>query len=349
MATHTPRRSWAIKTLAATAVLGVTALAGCASDAGTDPASEGSAAMHDATYQLSWTHSVQFGGTYLALENGYFSDLGLNVTLAPGGPNVAGDVNTVSGTSLVNISSGDGVARSNESGADLVIVGRQYQKAPGTILSLGTNPLKTPEDLVGMRIGVAGTDTPALDAFLTINGIDRSQVEFVPTQYDPAALVAGQIDGIFCFYNDLPIALEAQGIEGYSMLLSDFGYNPMSQTYTVLRENLENNEKRQDIVDLLRADFQGWQAYQEDPEAAAELAVEMYPDAGLDLATQKLQADVQLDLMFNDVTEEHGFGWFTDEEVAENVELYKLQGIEADESMWDRSILEEIYADGPRA
>jgi ABC-type nitrate/sulfonate/bicarbonate transport system substrate-binding protein len=348
MATHTPRRSSTIKTIAATAVLGVTALTGCASDVGADPASEGSAAMRDATYQLSWTHSVQFGGTYLARENGYFSDLGLNVTLAPGGPNVAGDVNTVSGTSLVNISSGDGVARSNESGADLVIVGRQYQKAPGTILSLGTNPLKAPEDLVGMRIGVAGTDTPALDAFLTINGIDRSQVEFVPTQYDPAALVAGQIDGIFCFYNDLPIALEAQGIEGYSMLLSDFGYNPMSQTYTVLRENLEN-EKRQDIVDLLRADFQGWQAYQEDPEAAAELAVEMYPDAGLDLGAQKLQADVQLDLMFNNVTEEHGFGWFTDEEVAENIELYKLLGIEADESMWDRSILEEIYADGPRA
>ncbi|MDX2377662.1 ABC transporter substrate-binding protein [Microbacterium sp. LRZ72] len=347
MATQSSRRSLLTSALAGTALLAATALAGCApaSSAGSD--TEEAVVDREATYQLSWTHSVQFGGTYLALENGMFEDVGLDVTLAPGGPNVAGDVNTVSGESLVNISGGDGVARSNESDADLVIVGRQYQQAANTILSLAENPLETPEDLVGMRIGVAGTDTPALDAFLDINGLDSSDVEFVPTQYDPAALVAGQIDAIFCFYNDLPIALETQGIEGYSMLLSDFGYDPMSQVYTVLRENLEDDEKRQEIIDLLRADIQGWQAYREDPEAAAELTMEMFPDAGLDPETQSVQAEVQLDLMFSDLTDEYGFGWFTDEDVAANIELYEMLGIEADESLWDRSLLEEIYADGP--
>ncbi|RGE20376.1 ABC transporter substrate-binding protein [Leucobacter sp. wl10] len=322
-------------------------LAGCASGSASPGSPGGSSAV---TYQLSWTHSVQFGGTYLARDRGLFDELGLQVELAAGGPNVAGDTSTVSGAALMNISSADGVARSNAEGAELVVIGAQYQKSPGTILSLADAPLERPEDLVGKKIGVAGADTPALDAFLTINELRREQVEFVPSQYDPAVLTAGQVDGIFCFYNDLPVALAVQGVAGYSMLLADFGYNPMSQTYTVLRSSLEDERKRDRVVRLVRGDAQGWQLYQADPGAAAKLAVEMYPDAGLDLATQQKQAEVQLDIMYSDATDEFGFAWFGDDQVAENLRLFELLGIEgATEQMWDRSILEEVYGNGPTA
>lgn len=326
-------------------------LVGCSNDdtapSGGPTASGGSS---DVTYQLSWTHSVQFGGTYLAQDRGLFEELGLQVRLAPGGPNVAGDANTVSGAALMNVSVADGVARSNAEGADLVIIGAQYQKSPVTILSLAESPLTQPQDLVGRKIGVAGTDTPGLSAFLAINGMSEDDVEFVPSQYDPAALTAGQVDGLYCFYNDLPVALDIQGVAGHSMLLADFGYNPMSQTYTVLRSSLEDATTRDQIVRLLRGDARGWQLYQDDPQAAAELAVEMYPDAGLDLETQRRQAEVQLDIMYSETTDEFGFGWFTDEQVEENLRLFELLGIEGGtEQLWDRSVLDEVYQDGPTA
>lgn len=330
--------------LAGASVLAASSLLGC---------SRGSSDGEDSdevTYQLSWTHSVQFGGTYIARNRGLFEELGLQVNLAAGGPNVAGDANTVSGAALVNISSADGVARSNAEGADLVIVGAQYQKSPATILSLATAPLEQPRDLVGKKIGVAGTDTPGLSAFLAINSLAEDEVEFVPSQYDPAVLTAGQVDGLYCFYNDLPIALAMQGIDGHSMLLADFGYNPMSQTYTVLRSSLEDEQRRDQIVRLLRGDAQGWQLYKDDPQAAAELVVEAYPDAGLDLATQEKQAEVQLDIMFSEATERNGFAWFTDEQVEENLQLFELLGITgATAQLWDHSILDEVYRDGPSA
>lgn len=328
--------------------LAVTGLAGCSPNPGSGPASSSGTAS--ATYQLSWTHSVQFGGTYLAQDRGFFTQQGLNVALASGGPNVAGDANTVSGAALMNISVADGVARSNAEGADLVIIGAQYQKSPVTVLSLADAPLQTPEDLVGKKIGVAGTDTPGLEAFLATNDIDQSQVEFVPSQYDPAVLTAGQVDGLYCFYNDLPVALAVQGIEGHSMLLADYGYDPMSQTYTVLRSSLEDATTRDQILRLFRADAQGWQVYRDDPAAAAALTVEMYPDAGLDLEAQQKQAEVQLDIMYSDTTDKHGFAWFTDEQIQANLQLFELLGISGtSESLWDRSILEEVYADGPLA
>lgn len=323
-------------------------LVGCAG--GSSSGGAGSGAADEVTYQLSWTHSVQFGGTYLAQDRGLFEELGLSVRLAAGGPNVAGDANTVSGAALMNISVADGVARSNVEGADLVIIGAQYQKSPVTILSLADAPLVTPQDLVGKKIGVAGTDTPGLNAFLALNNMSEGDVEFIPSQYDPAVLTAGQVDGLYCFYNDLPVALAVQGIDGYSMLLADFGYNPMSQTYTVLRSSLADAAKRDQIVRLLRGDARGWQLYKDDPQAAAELTVEAYPDAGLDLETQRRQAEVQLDIMFSEVTDTKGFGWFTDEQVDENLKLFTILGIEGTtEQLWDRSILEEVYADGPTA
>ncbi len=312
------------------------------------PASSGAAAQ--VTYQLSWTHSVQFGGTYLAQDRGVFKELGLDVRLAAGGPNVAGDANTVSGAASMNISVADGVARSNAEGADLVIIGAQYQKSPVTILSLAKAPLREPQDLVGKKIGVAGTDTPGLSAFLSINGLSKDQVTFVPSQYDPAVLTAGQVDGLYCFYNDLPVALAVQGIEGHSMLLADFGYNPMSQTYTVRRSSLEDEQQRDQIVRLFRGDARGWQLYKDDPQAAAELTVKAYPDAGLDLETQRKQADVQLDLMFSPTTDRFGFGWFTDEQIDENLQLFDLLGIRGSTpELWDHSILDEVYKDGPTA
>ncbi len=290
---------------------------------------------------------MQFGGSFLAKDRGYYEAEGLDITFGLGGPNVAGDAQTVSGAALMNISGGDGVARSNMEGAGLTIVGMQYQKSPATLLSLKEKNLTTPASLVGTRIAVAGADTPALDAFLKYNDIDKSQITFIPSQYDPAVLTADQADSIFCFYNDLPVALEVKGIAHNSLLLADFGYNPASQVYTVLTSSLEGDAREQ-VKHLLRAEIKGWQDYKTDYADAAQLAVDMYPDAGLDLKTQQDQAKVQLDIMYSDVTDTNGFAWFTDELVADNMKLFTDLGITgATAELFDRSLLEEIFADGP--
>lgn len=332
-------------TLAASHVSAGSRLRGSASTTPSDPTS--SDELIATTLQLSWTPSVQFGGSYLAVDRGYYAQEGLDITLGSGGPNVAGDAQTVSGAALMNISGGDGVARSNAEGAGLTIVGMQYQKSPGTLLSLAEKNLVTPESLIGTRIAVAGTDTPALDAFLQYNDIDKSEIEFIPSQYDPAVLTADQADSIFCFYIDLPVALGVQGIDHSTLLLADFGFNPASQVYTVLTENL-TGDTREQIKHLLRAEILGWQDYQTDYEEAAQISIDLNPDQGLDLPTQSEQAKVQLDIMYSDVTDEHGFAWFTDETIDENMTLFTDLGIEgATPDLFDRSLLEEIFADGP--
>jgi NitT/TauT family transport system substrate-binding protein len=299
------------------------------------------AQAREATLQLSWLHSVQFGGSYIARERGFWAEEGLEVRLLPGGPNAPVEPPVVAGTALVGISAADYTAAAVAEGAPFKIVGVAMQKNPFAIASLPGNPVNEPADLIGKRIGMALANTPVLQALCTLNGVDIDGIEIVPTQYDAAPLVAGQVDCLLCWATDLPVAMAVQGIDSVTMLMADHGYAVHSQTYIATEQSLA--ERRADIVALMRGEARGWEAYRADTDAAAALTVAAYPDAGLDLETQRLQAERQVPLMFSDLTDAQGFGWFTDETVAANVETLALLGRDVSPDLWDRSILEAVH------
>ena len=292
-------------------------------------------------FQLSWLHSVQFGGSYIAANKGYWSDLGLDVSLAQGGPNAPVEPPVVSGAALVGISAADYTASAVAQGAPFKIIAVAMQKNPFAIASLAGNPVNTPVDLVGKRIGMAVANTPVLQALCTLNNVDINAIEIVPTQYDPAPLVSGQVDCLLCWETDLPVAMTVQGVDNTTMLMADHGYALHSQTYIATEEAIAN--RRADLIALLKGEVMGWNDYVADTDAAAALTLDMFPDAGLDLEAQRLQAARQVPLMFSDLTAENGFGWFTDETVAANIETLALLGQDVPATLWDRSLLEEVH------
>ncbi|QFT63897.1 ABC transporter substrate-binding protein [Roseivivax sp. THAF30] len=291
--------------------------------------------------QLSWLHSVQFGGSYIAQNRGFWSDNGLEVSLLPGGPNAPVEPPVVSGTALVGISAADYTAAAVEEGAPFKILGVAMQKNPFVVASLPENPVNKPADLVGKRIGMALANTPILEALCTLNDVDINDIEIVPTQYSAQPLLAGEVDCLLCWETDLPVAMAVEGVESITMLLADYGYAVHSQTYIATEDSLAN--RREELVALMRGEVMGWDAYRADTDAAAELTLEIYPDAGLDIEAQRMQAERQVPLMFSELTEANGFGWWTDETVAANIETLALLGRDVSPDLWDRSILEEVH------
>ncbi|MEO3388558.1 ABC transporter substrate-binding protein [Mesorhizobium sp. CAU 1741] len=293
-------------------------------------------------FQLSWLHSVQFAGSYIAQSKGYWSELGLDVSLNPGGPNAPVEPPVIAGQAIMGIGAADYTAAAVEQGAAFKIVLVAMQKNPFVIASLPANPVREPGDLEGKKIGMALANMPVLQALCTINDVDIDAIEVVPTQYDAAPLVAGQVDCLLCWETDLPVAMSVQGIENVTMLMADHGYAVHSQTYIATEETIAS--RRADLVNLLKGEVQGWQDYRADTDAAARLTIEMFPDQGLELETQILQAERQVPLMFSELTDQNGFGWFTDETVDANIETLALLGRTVTREMWDRSLLEEVYA-----
>lgn len=291
--------------------------------------------------QLSWLHSVQFAGSYIADERGFWASRGLSVRLDAGGPNAPVEPPVVTGTALVGISAADYTAAAVQQGAPFRIIGVAMQNNPFAIASLPENPVNTPKDLEGKRIGMPIANTPVLRTLAALNDVDFDAITIVPTQYDAAPLIAGEVDCLLCWSTDLPVAMYVRGIDSVTMLMADFGYTLHSQTYIATEDSLAN--RRAELVALMAGEVEGWNAYRADLEAATDLTLARFPDAGLDRATQLEQARRQVPLMFSDLTDERGFGWFTDDTVAANIETLALLGMPVEASLWDRSILDEVH------
>ena len=88
------------------------------------------ASLTKLSYQLGWIPNAEFAGTWIALDKGYYKKAGLDVTVIPGGPTTAPIAVVESGTALVTIADPIVTATAVKQGADLKIIGTQYQRSP---------------------------------------------------------------------------------------------------------------------------------------------------------------------------------------------------------------------------
>ncbi len=249
------------------------------------PASLGSANM-----QLSWILNDEFSGEYLADTRGYYTKMGFSgVTLTPGGPNVTQDAVVASGKAFIGISAPDITSAAILQGADLVIVGAQYQKNPFAVMSMPKTPIHTPQDMIGKKIGVQATNEAVWKAFLKANNIDPSKINEVPVQFDPTPLTVGTVDGWFSFVTNEPNLLKVKGFDTVVFLLADFNYPLVSETYMVQSSALTTGRAK--LKAFLKAEIKGWHDSIADPVAGPHLAATKYgKNLGLDETEQTLES-----------------------------------------------------------
>ncbi|SKA22591.1 ABC transporter substrate-binding protein [Consotaella salsifontis] len=293
-------------------------------------------------YQLSWVKNFQFAGEYIADHKGYFRDNGLDVDLLAGGPNIAMDPVVASGKALIAQSAPDFTANANSQGANLKIIGANYQKSPYAMISRADRPLQGPQDMIGKKIGIQANNLVLWNAFLALNGIDPTSINVVPAQHDFTPLVSGELDGFFGYSNDDVIQLRAKGNDVHYFLFADHGYKLFTATYTVREESLADPEQRAHIAAFMRAAIKGWQDAIEDPALAAKLTVEVYGKGnGLNEEAQKQSAAATNELMVNEATKEHGLFWMTDEAVQETIATLSAADVTATPDLFTNEILAE--------
>ncbi len=202
------------------------------------------AAGEKVVMQLGWVANVEYMGMFIADDAGYYEDEGLDVELVPGGPAVSVAPVVAGGGALVGLDSTDTIARARVEGAKLKMIGAELQRNPTSVMSLSTNPIKTPQDLVGKKFGVQQNGYQIIQAFLKTNKIDPAQVTIVPVQYDPAPLVNGEVDAFMSFLTNQPVQLDLKGIANTNFLLSDFGYANWADCLVVTEESLADPARR---------------------------------------------------------------------------------------------------------
>lgn len=304
----------------------------------------GAPALGRVGYQLSWIKNFQFAGEYVAIDRGYYRAAGIDVDLLAGGPSLTVDPIVAAGRALVGQSIPDATANANLRGADLRVIGANYQRPPYCMISMARAPIRTPQDLAGKKIGMQASNLLLWRAFLKLNHIEPSAMQIVPVQFDFAPLIAGEVDGFFGYINDDVVHLRARGEKIAWFMLGDHGYNLLAATYTARASSLADKHERAQLVAFMRGDMEGWRAALADPALSARLTVDVYgKDNGLNLQTEQQACVASGPLIEDQTTRSKGLFWMSDEAVAQTIETLAAAGIRAQRTMFTNEILAEAH------
>src|ERR1700761_3404980 len=116
------------------------------------------------TIQLKWVAQAQFAGYFVAKEKGFYKDAGLDVTIKPGGPDVAPPQVIAGGGADVVVDWMPSALASREKGVPLVNVSQTFKKSGLMLTCRADTGIKKPTDFKGKTIGVwyGGNEYPFL-------------------------------------------------------------------------------------------------------------------------------------------------------------------------------------------
>jgi ABC-type nitrate/sulfonate/bicarbonate transport system substrate-binding protein len=301
-----------------------------------------------------WINNVEFGGLWVAVENGYFTEQGVNPTFLQGGPTAP--------SPPVAVSAGDGQIGQDpsmlrvfqamaEGGDDFVLFGTQFQTSPAGVISLPDRPVLEAKDLQGIKfLGQPGAEN-LVRAALKIGGYDEDNYEFIPAGWTPEPLMERQGEAYSCFLTNQALQLAAQGyVEGEDYVTAtwdDLGVALYCNISFAPRSYVEENHDL--LVRFMRGMVKGWEVNEQDPTYAAGLSVNKYgADLGLDLGQQIEENKMQIGMMKNDLTDRKGLFWMDPDVVADRMyptmEAIGVNPLPDINKLLDLSILEDAYS-----
>lgn len=237
---------------------------------------------NDVKLQLQWVAQAQFAGYYVALDEGFYEEEGLNVTILPGGPDIAPPQVLAGGGADVMLNWMPSALAAREKGLPVVNIAQPF-KTSGLMLTCWKDTgITSVEDFKGKTIGVwfYGNEYPFLSwmsqaGISTDGGEDGVTVLKQGFNVDP--LLQRQADCISTMtYNEYGQVLDA-GVspdELVTFKYEDQGVATLEDGIYALEGNLEDPEFVDKMVRFVRASMKGWKWAEENPDAAAAIVLD---------------------------------------------------------------------------
>lgn len=244
----------------------------------------GQAMAQDAvTLQLKWVTQGQFAGYYAALDQGFYEEEGLDVTILPGGPDIAPPQVLAGGGADVIVEWMPAALAAREEGLPLVNVAQPFAGSGLQLTCWADTGITEPADLANRTLGVwfFGNEYPFLSWMsqlgLSTEGKGEAGVEVLKQGFNVDPLLQRQADCISTMtYNEYNQVLEA-GVTADQLVnfrYEDQGVATLEDGLYVLEDSLSDPAFVDRMARFVRASMRGWQWAVENPEEAAEIVLE---------------------------------------------------------------------------
>jgi len=253
-------------------------------------------AADDVTLQLKWVTQAQFAGYYVALEKGFYDEEDLNVTIKPGGPDIAPTQVLAGGGADVTVEWMPAALAAREKGLAMVNIAQPF-KSSGMMLTCRKDAgVATTADFAGKTLGVwfFGNEFPFLSWMsqlgIPTDGSDAG-VEVLKQGFNVDPILNGQAACISTMtYNEYWQVIDA-GLTDDQLVTfkyEDQGVATLEDGLYVLEENLSDPAFEDKMVRFVRASMEGWKYAEANPEEAALIVLD-YDETGAQTETHQVR------------------------------------------------------------
>lgn len=243
----------------------------------------GAWAEDDLTLQLKWVTQGQFAGYYVAKDKGFYEEEGLNVTIKPGGPDIAPVQVLAGGGADVTVEWMPAALAAREKGLPIVNIAQPFKRSGMMLTCLKETGITDPKtDFKGKTLGVwfSGNEYPFLSWMSTLGlPTDGSPegVTVLKQGFNVDPLLQKQASCISTMtYNEYGQVLDA-GISPDDLVTfkyEDQGVATLEDGLYVLESTLQDKAKVTSLVRFVRASMKGFEYAAAHPEEAAEIVLE---------------------------------------------------------------------------
>ena len=234
------------------------------------------------TLQLKWVTQAQFAGYYVAKDKGFYSEEGLDVTIKPGGPDIAPAQVIAGGGADVVLDWMPSALATREKGVKLVNIAQPFKSSGMMLTCRKDTGIKSPADFKGKTLGVwfYGNEYPFL-SWMSQLGISTeggaNGVTVLKQGFNVDPILQKQADCISTMtYNEYWQVIDA-GLSADELVVfkyQDQGVATLEDGIYVMEDRLNDPAFADQMVRFVRASMKGWKWAEANPDAAADIVLE---------------------------------------------------------------------------
>ncbi|MBS3981434.1 MAG: ABC transporter substrate-binding protein [Rhodobacteraceae bacterium] len=241
-----------------------------------------SASAEDVNLQLKWVTQAQFAGYYVAQAKGFYEEEGLNVTILPGGPDIAPTQVIAGGGADVIVEWMPAALAAREKGLPLVNIAQPFARSGMMLTCLKETGITSPADFADKTLGVwfFGNEFPFLSWMSQLGlATDGSPggVTVLKQGFNVDPLLQKQADCISTMtYNEYWQVIDAGITEDQLVTFKyeDQGVATLEDGLYVLEDRLADPAFQETMVKFVRASMKGWKYAEANPDEAAMIVLE---------------------------------------------------------------------------
>jgi len=239
-------------------------------------------AAESVTLQLKWVTQAQFAGYYVAQAQGFYDAEDLDVTIKPGGPDVAPPQVIAGGGADVVVDWMPSALASREKGLALVNIAQPFKRSGMMLTCRKDSGITSPADLKDKTLGVwfYGNEYPFLSWMSKLGyATDGSSggVTVLKQGFNVDPILQKQAQCVSTMtYNEYWQIIDA-GLDADELVTfkyEDQGVATLEDGLYVLEKNLDDAAFVDKMARFVRASMKGWEWARDNPNAAADIVLE---------------------------------------------------------------------------